>query len=592
MRAVRERAGRVARHRGGLAAFDQPRYLHIEQHPGADPHPVAELLQGQALLGRVLVAVVLVGAGPMLDRPDDVVTRFGWLVAFVWLPVVGLLDLAHRRWGGAWTVRLGLGWDVALFAAMESVLHTPAAAAVGYLVITAYHAYVGGKEGAATALSLTAACAIVVPGLRGDPRDLHLLAAELCGLGLMAWLLADAAHRMDRSRAGIVQVSEKAAAILAGIADAVVVTSPRGRIHEWNPAATRTFDRSVREAVGGRCAEVLGLQGTVRPLSCDDGCPLLADGASGGSVEVWRRDGTGRRQPLLASVSPVVGEDGMPLEVIHSFRDITALKAADEAKTTFLATASHELRTPLTVIQGFAQVLRREGYPEDQRHQGLEAIERRTLQLAGIVDRLLMSSRIDAGRIQLSLSLIELDLLLDERVASLQAATGRLVELRAPTELPSVLADRDAIATVIDHLLDNAVKYSPDGGPVEVTAATAGDHVVVQVTDAGIGMTAEQAAHCFERFWQAEHTETRRFGGTGIGLYIVRSLVEAMHATITVRSHIGEGTTFELLLRTSAPAPDPAEAGEAEPMGDGQTSMIREYMRQVGVPMQHAGERR
>lgn len=592
---MRERADGIARHRGGLAGFEQPRYLQVQQPLGADPHPVGELLRGQALLGRALIAVVLVGAGPLLDRPGDTVTAFGWMVAAVWLPVVGLLDLAHRRWRSPWTVPLGLVWDVALFAALEVVLDAPGAAAVGYLVITSYHAYVGGKDGAVTALSLTTTCAIVAPALRGRPQDGYLLAVELASLALMAWLLADAANRHDRSRAGIVQVSEKAAAILAGIADGVVVTSPRGQIHEWNPAATRIFDRAVEDAVGGHCAEILELHGAVRPLRCGEGCALLA-GAEGQSTEVWRRDGTGHRQPLLASASAVLGADGTPIEVIHSFRDITALKAADEAKTTFLATASHELRTPLTVIQGFAQVLRREDYPTDQRRQALEAIERRTTQLTGIVDRLLMSSRIDAGRIRLTLSLVDLEPILDERVASLRTATGRVIELTAPEDLPSVLADPDAITTVIDHLLDNAVKYSPDGGVVEVTvrsiANADGDQVVVRVTDPGIGMTTEQADHCFERFWQAEHTETRRFGGTGIGLYIVRSLVEAMHATIAVRSHLGEGSTFELMLRTSAPEPERSEPVETAVPGDGQTSMIREYMRQVGVPMQQAGERR
>ena len=212
---MRERAGTIARHRGGLAGFEPPRYLQVEQPLGADPHPVGELLRGQALLGRALLAIALVGAGPLLDRPDATVTAFGWLVAAVWLPVVGLLDLAQRRWGSSWTVHLGLGWDVALFATLEAVLDAPGAAAVGYLVTTSFHAYVGGKEGAVTALSLSTVCSIVVPALRGHPQDGYLLAVELASLALMAWLLADAANRHDRSRAGLVQVSEKAAAILA-----------------------------------------------------------------------------------------------------------------------------------------------------------------------------------------------------------------------------------------------------------------------------------------------------------------------------------------------------------------------------------------
>ena len=110
-------------------------------------------------------------------------------------------------------------------------------------------------------------------------------------------------------------------------------------------------------------------------------------------------------------------------------------------------------------------------------------------------------------------------------------------------------ADAQAFVTVIDHLLDNAIKYSPGGEPVEVDVQVTGDEVRVRVTDAGIGMDAEQAARCFEKFWQAESTDVRRFGGTGIGLYIVHSLVEAMKGDIEVSSVPGAGTAFTVTLR-------------------------------------------
>jgi two-component system sensor histidine kinase BaeS len=157
-----------------------------------------------------------------------------------------------------------------------------------------------------------------------------------------------------------------------------------------------------------------------------------------------------------------------------------------------------------------------------------------------------------------------------------------------------VYADPDAVTTVIDHLLDNAVKYSPSGGSLLLSARRdpEGDGVVVAVADRGIGMTPEQVERCFERFWQAESNDVRRFAGSGIGLYIVRSLVEGMGGTTSVTSEPGQWTVFSFRLRTDTPSDavdDEVEPPEAA-SDLGQASMIREYMRLVGVPLQHTTE--
>lgn len=592
---MRATNGQVARHRGGLAGFDQPRFLHADPTgPLESPAPAAaDLLSGQALIGRAALAVVLLAIGPALDRDAQVVGAFGWLVALVWLPGVGVLDLARRRWAVRHLGAVELVWDVALLAGVDGALHAPATAGLGYLLVLAYHAYVGGPRRAMAAVVLCSAATIAAPAVTDQAVEGSRLAVQLLAMALLAWLLADASQRHDTSRAGMVMVSEKAAAIVAGIAEAVAVMSARGRILEWNPAASRLVGCPETVGRGQRCSDVLALHTGLRALQCDDGCALLEQGPAGQSVELWRRDATGRRQPLLASASAVSDEAGTPIEVIHSFRDITALKAADEAKTLFLATASHELKTPLTVIHGFAQMLRHDQVPADQRRRALDAIEARSQQLVGIVDRLLMSSRIEAGRIDLVLGMVDLAPLLRDRARALEASTSRRIAV-AVDEVPLVHAEADALTTILDHLVDNAAKYSPSGTVIRV-ACTQPDPegpVHLSVSDDGIGMTTEQMEHCFDRFWQAETTDVRRFGGTGIGLYIVRSLVEALGGSIHVESAPGEGTRFELRLRT-APVPVPAPDAEAEPAGtaDGQSSMIREYMRQVGVPLQGSGGR-
>ncbi|MGH2795615.1 MAG: sensor histidine kinase, partial [Actinomycetota bacterium] len=281
--------------------------------------------------------------------------------------------------------------------------------------------------------------------------------------------------------------------------------------------------------------------------------------------------------------------EGKISEVVHSFRDITRLKEADEAKALFLATASHELKTPLTVIQGFAQTLLRSAAPDGLRDEALRAIERRAIELDGIVNRLLLSSRIEAGRMILELSQVEIDPIVSERVAAFSQATGRAVGYRMPGQAPRALADPSGISIVVDHLLDNAIKYSPGGEPVMVTVRVHGEAVEIVVTDQGIGMDAEQVLHCFDKFWQAESRNDRRFGGTGIGLFIVRSLVDSMRGSIRVRSEPGEGSEFTISLKPAdgreAPDATPRPAEPAPRRGVGEASVIREFMRQIGVPV-------
>jgi signal transduction histidine kinase len=334
-------------------------------------------------------------------------------------------------------------------------------------------------------------------------------------------------------------------------------------------------------------------------FDCSNGCRLLADAtplAEELGQEVWRPDGD-RRLPILANATAVFDDDGTVVEVVHSMRDITKLKQSEEAKTLFLATASHELKTPLTVIRGFVETLLSTEMDEDRRHLALDAVHRRALELGNIVDRLLLSSRIEAGRVDLLVGNVELLPLLAERAAALGAATGRVVHIDLDDDIGLVRGDEAALATVFEHLIDNAIKYSPGGGSIRVEAVQR-ERITVLVSDDGIGMSAEHAAHCFDKFWQAEAGDVRRFGGTGIGLYIVRSLVDAMGGRISVESALDEGTTFAVELlpggaRRTVVAEDVGrnenggrmEDGDADAdrRGVGETTMIREFMRQIGV---------
>jgi PAS domain S-box-containing protein len=450
----------------------------------------------------------------------------------------------------------------------------------GYLVVVAFTVYTVGRSFAA--LIVTGAIALTLFAHEIGPGEQHLHTSITLPLfvGVIAvlFLVERTTVLQEKATAASERLQGRADKILEHVADAVFVTDGAGRMVVCNPAAERLIGRSAPAVAGAACEDVLGLHRGERALDCSSGCALLRTAAADGH-ELWRKDATGRRQPLLAEAVEVPAPNGGSSEVVHSMRDITRLKQAEEAKTLFLATASHELKTPLTVISGFASTLLR--YPDiddKMRASALDAIHTRSLELTRIVERLLLSSRIEAGRLDLDLSAVDVTSLLRERVASSAAGISRSIAFSADEDVPDVVANSQALTTVVDHLLDNAVKYSPNGEPIQVTV-TAGDHAVwISVADHGIGMDAEQAAHCFDRFWQAESTDVRRFGGTGIGLYIVQSLVEAMEGTITVDSLPGEGSTFVIQLRREGAVPEQPAAHT------GEATSIREFMRQIGVP--------
>jgi len=382
-------------------------------------------------------------------------------------------------------------------------------------------------------------------------------------------------------------------AIVEGVGDGIFVTDPGGTIRLWNGAAERVIGAANKRAVGRHCNRVLQLgvrertlSNQTRPLDCSNGCALLAefgDRATGAGVECVRHVQAATDQQLLVNVSVVQGFDGEVEEVVHSIRDITRLKEADDAKTMFLATASHELKTPLTVILGYTQTLLADLLDEEQKTMALKSIETRAQQLARIVDRLLLTGRIESGRVLLELTRVAPAPLIAERAESLALATGRNVMADVSEDVDDLVADEQALTTVLDHLLDNAVKYSPDGGDIVVRASNQGPSVVIEVIDRGIGMNADDASQCFDRFWQAEQTDVRRFGGTGVGLYIVRSYVEGMGGKVGVRSDLGEGSVFTITLAKASDGAAP-QKDNGEDKGVGKRSMIQEFMRQLGVP--------
>jgi PAS domain S-box-containing protein len=537
-------------------------------------------------LGLLLAGVAIGSYGDHSGSTRSLLVGLG-LLAVPWATMV---LFAAEQPGSRWAVLGGPAGDgLALFAVHWLVPDAADAVLLGYLVVVAFAAYTVGRAVAAPTAALSLVLVLAAESFRTEPGGIRgpvLVAFVGAALALVVLLDRTVALQV-RASAHSTRLEGKAGAILARVADSVLVTDPDGYVLQCNPAAERLIGLPGESAIGLQCAEVLGLRWGELPLDCTRGCALLQLAGSNGSTspnETWRFDPAGRKQPLLANAEAVIDGRGRTVEVVHSLRDITSLKQAEEAKTLFLATASHELKTPLTVIKGFAETLLAfDDFEPDHRNAALEAIRLRSEELVRIVDRLLLSSRIEAGRVQVTVTRTDLGPLLVERIRTLQAATGRLISLDLDPTVPHVSGEGPALATVIDHLLDNALKYSPGREPVTVRCLPDGDGVRIDVEDSGIGMDTEQAARCFEKFWQAESTDVRRFGGTGIGLYIVRSLVEAMGGSITVRSAPGLGSTFSLSLARHYDRPPPEELRDK-----GEATSIREFMRQLGVPERSA----
>jgi signal transduction histidine kinase len=238
-------------------------------------------------------------------------------------------------------------------------------------------------------------------------------------------------------------------------------------------------------------------------------------------------------------------------------RDITREKELDEMKSQLLSTVSHELRTPLASIKGFATTLLREDveWDEASRHEFLSIIDKESDRLSELIGNLLDMSRIEAGTLRMEPEPTDLHPILEETVAGFRMMThDHRFHLRLPSSLPLAMADPRRARQVLRNLVENAVKYSPEGGPITIRAEVRADAIQISVADQGIGIDPQQLNSVFDRFYQVDSASTRKVGGSGLGLSICRAIVEAHHGEIWAESQPGVGSTFYFTLPV-APRP-------------------------------------
>jgi PAS domain S-box-containing protein len=325
----------------------------------------------------------------------------------------------------------------------------------------------------------------------------------------------------------------RAALVVQHVADGVLLVNNEGVIRLWNPAAEQITGLPASEALGRRAAELFADWESVAGLAARAEHRPVMKAISVNGRELW------------LSITAVGFDNGS----VFAFRDLTEERAVETLKSDFVSTISHELRTPLAAIYGAALTLRREDIllVEPQRTGLLEVIASESDRLARIVNDVLWVSRLESEGLRTRIEACDAVELARGIVdaARQYIPPGIKLELAAPKkELPRVAADPDKMRQVLTNLVENAVKYSPDGGHVTVEVAVSGPRMRFAVKDEGLGVPPAEHRRIFEKFYRLDPDLTRGVGGTGLGLYITRELLERMGGQIWVESSGSGGSTF------------------------------------------------
>jgi PAS domain S-box-containing protein len=330
----------------------------------------------------------------------------------------------------------------------------------------------------------------------------------------------------------------EAALALAYVGDGVVLLDEDGRVRFWNAAVAAITGVRESEAIGRRPVEVLPSWDELTRLA-----ELAAADAPqrARSVTVPLDTASGDR---WVAVTGVAFDEG----VVYALRDVTDEHEFERTRSDFVATASHELRTPLAAVYGAARTLRRTDIeiPAEQQEQFLDIIVSETERLTSIVSQILLAGQLEAGRVDVDTSATDLRPLVESVLVSTRLRAPEHIELRVEQngERVIALADEDKLRQVLVNLLDNAIKYSPDGGEVAVELAGGAGRVRVTVRDQGLGVPPGEQERIFEKFYRLDPALTRGVGGSGLGLFISRELVTRMGGSLVVRSQPGEGAAF------------------------------------------------
>jgi len=523
--------------------------------------------------GGVLAAALAAAAGALwLDRFASVPfgSSFGAGMAGVASGTVALcpaiLAWTARRSPGEPSLRLPVAATaIAAAAALAVAVYAPSAPGdalprdlafvVAPLLFVGYLAVFAGTAATATAAAAVWIVAawftareygpLVLAGHDGVQRVLTVHYLDGTALAALV-LLAVVVSSRERARAERLAIAESFDALATSAPVGILLTDARGRCVYTNPRWSRITHISAEAAIGEGWRDMLHPDDRARVLRLFD----EAFAAGGDMAERFRILGPlGSVRWVSARLAVRRTRGGEVAGFVGTLGDITADVEAEDAKASFLARTSHELRTPLTVIRGLAQTLARADLTADKREEMLGVVIDRASHLNALIDRLLLAGGSESADLpEFTPAALHLGPLIRTQAAAVEASPRHDVVIEIPKSLPRAWANARGVSTILDELVDNAIKFSPAGGTVTLDVRADDGRIVVGVADWGIGMDDEQQQRCFDKFWQAEDRDSRSFEGTGIGLFVVQETVRAMGGDVWVKSILGSGTRFEFAL--------------------------------------------
>ena len=341
------------------------------------------------------------------------------------------------------------------------------------------------------------------------------------------------------------EARDKVDGILQSVAEGLIVTDASGIITLVNSSAEELLGIDARQAEGRFLPELLPDAGL--PATLEEN---LTAGRTGRFETTFPGDDPDRPRIIKGATALLRDRRGRTNGLIATFADVTREREIDRMKTEFISTAAHELRTPVTAIRGFSEVLSSgEPLQADERDRFLACINDQSVTLSALVGELLDIARLEAGG---TLSLHRECCTVVNCASQLEPflhyrSSGHVIELDLSDSETEISVDRGKIGQVMENLLSNAVKYSPAGGTIRLVGRRDGDEYRLEISDEGIGMTSEQVARVFDKFYRADASNTA-IGGIGLGMSIVKNIIEAHGGRIWLESAPGEGTTVTFTL--------------------------------------------
>ena len=369
--------------------------------------------------------------------------------------------------------------------------------------------------------------------------EVGILAGEF---NSMRWNLKNAVEKLTKEE-------KKMTAIVNSLAEGLILVDSNNRVLHINPAAKYLLNVST-DGIGKDFTQIIQNEELInifkenqRQISLNK--PVISE------VTLVHND---EKLVLRIISSPFLDENGFALGTVYLFDDITREKEIDQMKSDFISLVSHELRTPLTSIIGFVSFILdgKAGPINDKQRNSLARVQRQSKRLAALISDLLDISRIESGRIQMRETPISLLEIATQRIEEIRPqADEKSIQLKfiAPESIPEIIGDEERMGQVFTNLIGNAIKFTPNNGEVVVKLKVDGNLLHVEVIDTGPGIPVEERPKVFDKFYQLSDIHTRQQGGSGLGLSITKSIIEAHGGTLWIDDgDRGKGSNFQFVL--------------------------------------------